>query len=215
MIITTHNTFYKCTSDFFECLHYRLWVLRVPEMVIYIFFKLIFDVIITAYDYNDMEVPVVNYVNGTTVEKIANNTLYSYPLKFDSHLCWPHDLSVCTADPDLDTTCCEKLYDEDSWPQETFEFGDIFLAIGIFIFFNTARILMWHNMASKRSNASVCNQYWMLVFVDAVVSCFAALIYSSCLTQFIKRIVGSPRPIYYALKIYASVHADTRSSLKG
>lgn len=162
-----------------------------------------------------MEIPSVTAVNGTSYEKLANNTLYSYPLKLDGHLCWPYDLSVCTVDPNLDNVCCKQLHDKDSWPEQTFEIGDIVIGVLIYFFYTSFRVLMWRNIANTYSYITICPQYWVLVFMDESVSCFIGAVYGSLLSTFVKRIVGAPRPIHYALKLYASIHADVRKSLKG
>jgi hypothetical protein len=193
----------------------RIWHFRALEIILYPVIGLIIKKIIDAYDFNDMSIPDVTYVNATSYENIANNTKYSYPLKFEGHLCWPEELSVCTTDETRESTCCNKLRDEDSWPEQTFDVGDIYLAIGVFLFFTFVRLVMWRHVSRTRSYASICTSYWFMVFMDAVVSCLSATIYASVLTYFVKTIVGAPRPIYYALRLYASVHSSTRSSLKG
>jgi len=194
----------------------RLFVWRVPDISFLLILGGVLISVIELGDYTNMLIPDVESTNGTSFITIANNTQYSYPLKFDNSFCWPQDLQLCITSPDQVsvTKCCHELHDIDSNPVESVStIEGVALAISVCFVYLLCRVLMWRYV-TKYSNGRISEQYWMLVFWDSVIGAAAAFLYSAICTRFLKYTIGAPRPIYYALRIYASVHASSRGDFK-
>jgi hypothetical protein len=161
-----------------------------------------------------MVIPEVVISDGSSTT-LAMNPTYGYPLKLDGSLCFPEELSKCIDDPTLDKKCCEQLYDENSWPEETVTVLEEFLII-FFCVLTVAiiRLQLW-KVTTQRSGFEYCQKYWALILWDTLFGAFLAFEYSFFLTNFLKVSVSAPRPLYYAAKIYGSVHSDHRKPFRG
>jgi membrane-associated phospholipid phosphatase len=161
-----------------------------------------------------MVIPDVTFFNGSSTLRGMNPT-FAYPIKLGGHLCFPDEMSQCLSDPSLDKPCCQELYDVDSWPKETVTVLEEFLIIFFSVLFVAAvRVQIW-KMSCQRSGYEYSRQYWVLVFWDTLLGAFFAFEYSFFVTNFLKVSVSSPRPNYYAVKVYGSVHSNHRAPLRG
>jgi hypothetical protein len=183
-------------------------------VIFFILAGLICQLILTSVSFEDMVIPEVVISDGSSTT-LAMNPTYGYPLKLDGSLCFPEELSKCIDDPTLDKKCCEQLYDENSWPEETVTVLEEFLII-FFCVLTVAiiRLQLW-KVTTQRSGFEYCQKYWALILWDTLFGAFLAFEYSFFLTNFLKVSVSAPRPLYYAAKIYGSVHSDHRKPFRG
>jgi hypothetical protein len=175
---------------------------------------LICQLVMSAQSYEDMVIPDVIFFNGSSTMRATNPT-FAYPIKLGGNLCFPDELSECLSDPTLEKGCCQEIYDADSWPTETVTVLEEFLIIFFTVLFVAAvRLQLW-KINCQRSSLEYCRQYWVLIFWDTLLGAFFAFEYSFFLTNFLKISVSAPRPNYYAVKVYGSIHSDHRAPLRG
>ena len=161
-----------------------------------------------------MMIPTVTSYNGTSFIEIGNNPSFSYPIKVDGVFCWPDQLTECLNNEHLINDCCESLYDENSWPEETVTvLGEFFLVVAFVILFTLLRVRLWRTV-TKRNGIHYCGYYWILIIWDSLLGAFLSFLYCYVITDYIKVSVGSPRPIYYSLTLFGSVHRDQRQKLR-
>lgn len=161
-----------------------------------------------------MIIPTVNSYNGSTYLYIGNNPTYSYPIKLEGNFCYPEELNECLNNKELSNDCCDSLYDENTWPEETVTVtGEFLLVISFVILFTLIRVRLWKTV-TKRNGINYSLYYWLLVIWDTLLGVFISFLYCYAITNYLKVSVSSPRPIYYSLKIYGSIHQDHREKLR-
>lgn len=153
---------------------------------------------------------------GLNRNETVPNLLYSYPIYFGGHECWPNDLSVCLRQASLQTSCCDKLRDSNSFVYESVTtVRAVILSAIISVGYLIIRAYSWKIYLSKSNFIKVDYRYWYKILWDTILGLVFAVILSVVVTDYIKRAVGAPRPIYYALKLFASVHSSVRQGYEG
>lgn len=170
-------------------------------------------------DPNSFAIPAVVSVSGNRSSDAASfNPLFAYPIELDGHSCVPEELSLCIADASASQqqrACCESLQDKDSYPSETIpnkmNYGLIF---GVTITVLTLRALLWRHV-SKTASRTISDLFWALLWWDSGVALLLTCAYTGVTTTVLKYGIGYPRPNYYALTLFASVHESDRENWHG
>jgi hypothetical protein len=163
---------------------------------------------------------VVSVTANSSTDVASFNPLYAYPIELDGHSCDPASLSLCMSDLSAETQqsgCCESLYDKNSYPHETVPNGKNYgLIFGINLVMLTLRAFFWRWTFQKdNSQAPLWNGFWFFIWWDSIIAFFISCAYTGIVVAVVKYAVSYPRPIYYALTIFSSVHESDRESLHG
>ena len=172
-----------------------------------------------GHDANSFAIPQVVSVSGNGTSSAASfNPLFAYPIELDGHSCVPEELELCLADTSTSQqqrACCESLQDKDSYPSETVPNRmNYALIFGVTISVLTIRALLWRQII-KDASRSICELFWALLWWDSGIALLLTCAYSGVTTTVLKYAIGYPRPNYYALTIFSSVHESDREHWQG
>jgi hypothetical protein len=186
---------------------------RIYELTFISLFAIVLLTIESSINWGD-DLPIPEGY-GSTSNTTTPNLLYSYPIYLDGHECWPEDLSLCLIQT-LRTSCCDQLRDSNSEVYESIPTADaVVIAAIISIGYLIVRAYAWKVHLSQYSHMKIDNRYWYKILWDTILGLVFAVVISVVVTDYIKNAVGAPRPNYYALRIYASVHSSVRQWYKG
>ena len=147
------------------------------------------------------------------------NPRYTSPLRLGGQDCSPYDLDVTKCNKELDagslSHCCEELFDVNSFPLQTLESSENYLVLFFCsFFFLSMRMVLWRHVYDSGRGHSLAGdsdfRFWVVSWWDQYVAMLVASVLAGLLTNYTKLLVGTPRPCYYALKIYSSVNVDER-----
>ena len=194
----------------------NIWVkrARIYDLAFIIVFAVISFSIQDSFEYgSNLPIPGGQlYGNSSS----GRNLMFSYPIYMNGHECWPDDLFVCLSAPDTHTSCCEDMKDSATVVYETISTLNAVLITGIVsICVLGVRILLWQNFVRYICHVDIDYRYWCKVLWDTVLGGIYAVVITVVVTDYIKLSVGAPRPIYYALKIFSSVHKHERHWYNG
>lgn len=115
--------------------------------------------------------------------------------------------------------CCTELFDKNAWPTQTVtspENYTILFCVSLVLLL--IRVGLWKCVyLPKRGHslvASIDLRYWVLILWDQYVTMMIAAVFAGLMTNYMKLLVGSPRPCYYALQLFSSVHITDREKLE-
>jgi hypothetical protein len=168
---------------------------------------------------SDMPIPdIVSNTNTTPYyTEIAENPLYSYPIKLNGEHCWPSTLSYCLSAPSDNSHCCRELYSKDSHIFSTISVLALALIVIILMFaYLIIRVLIHRYVAINISQHVNIHRYcWYKILWDSILGFAFSLVFTLVSTDYLKLAVSAPRPIYQALMIYSSVHSSERAGYEG
>lgn len=161
--------------------------------------------------------PLESVLGNTTTTTATFNPGFAYPIWLKGHQCTPSELSICISDISQQMMpCCEALGDVDAVPEETvpnqLKYAIIF---GVTITVITLRIFFWRWVYTPSQVRSVGNLFWFLCWWDSALALLISCAYTGNATAILKYGIGYPRPNYYALMIFSSVHASDREGING
>jgi hypothetical protein len=197
----------------------RFMLVRIPEFLILFFLGMV------ALSYQNRESDaffIPKAVDITVTNNITTNMFnlgFAYPIQLDGHQCDPAQLTLCLSDlssEQQNKDCCKGLQDVNIFPEETvpnqLNYAIIF---GVTITVITLRVFFWRQMYASQQVRSIKNLFWFLVWWDSGLTLLIACAYTGTATAILKFGIGYPRPNYYALTIFASVHESDREHLHG
>eukprot|EP01041_Mallomonas_annulata_P009107 gene9107-18872_t len=189
-----------------------IFLFRVPEIIflLAVVISMLSSLLFISVEAHAL--PNIIISQGGSLETLSNNTLFSYPIKLGGVECWPETLSICVAKSDTVHMCCAFLYNENTYPNEQVTGLGLYSYSFLFpISILAVRSLIWRLIDRKMSNMyKVNNFYWFYIFWDAFIGLCASAVLQQAICFFLKETVAAPRPVYYALKIWASVHSSQR-----
>lgn len=199
-------------------------VVRIHEVVLFLSILIVLALILPFFHFSSkLAVPTV--VNET-FQTVGMNPLYGYPIRLNSHTCWPVDLNRCLQEnPTLPDPCCTALFDEDATVDESISDLELELIVSLVsIFYLVLRCGLWSAYIYSRQvnqdhiqlpHDRVDKRFWLKVFFDSLMSLGISVIMAYITTEYVKAAVAAPRPNYYALQLFTSVHHSERSKLQG
>lgn len=143
-------------------------------------------------------------------------------MKLNGVKCTPFDIYIpkCREEQATNTLshCCRELFDKDSWPDQTVTSPENYLILFfVSLVYFIIRLALWRYVYLPKRGYSVVTdadrRFWFLCFWDQYVSLFVAAVFAGVVTNYSKLLIGAPRPIYFALKIYSSIYSADRESL--
>lgn len=188
---------------------YRLLHFRVPELLLALVLGGIIAGISASLRPHEMAIPLAS-------NSSFSNVLYAYPLTLRDTSCYAEQLAACTQSST--STCCRALYDEEEVPEEAVDDAEAVLVcvlVPLAVLLIRLGVFRYIYNSSTKKCPMVSMYFWCLLLWDGVAGCLLSVGSAAVLTYVIKRAVGMPRPIFFALDIFASVHTSKRQDLKG
>jgi hypothetical protein len=198
-----------------------LHVWRVQEAVLLVLLGSVLYGVLHSIDFGE-ELPVPSVVQYSDTAPyfvfVANNPLFSYPIKLDGHWCYPYDLQYCASTAsEMDaptTTCCNKYYDKNTVVNDTVTSDQAGIIVALVsLAFLVGRVLLFRR--AYLDAHAVPYKYWIKCFWDSLLGFAFAVLLNAITTDFIKNSVAAPRPNYYALKIFSGIFESDRQSYDG
>ena len=152
----------------------------------------------------------------------AINPRYASPLKLNGVECSPFDLYIPKCNEELENDslshCCQELFDKDAWPEQTVNSPEnytiLFLVSLVFLLI---RLALWRYVYSSKRGHSLATEsdtkFWLLTFWDQYVTMLIIAVMAGLVTNYAKLLIGAPRPVYYAMQMFASVHVSDREAI--
>lgn len=199
-------------SIFISC---RIFIFRVPELVIIGAFLFCTIASVLFRDYDPQLLPDIMSWKDGSFYVLANNSMNSYPIKLGGVFCLPHTLEMCKISKTIDI-CCAFLDDHNIVPyQQVNQISLMCLSIVLPCLILLIRTLCWRHVNRRILNSSkICNLYWFRSFWDAVVGMLSSAVLQGLFCSYMKLLVGAPRPIYFALKLWAMRYPDDRENYR-
>ena len=208
---------------------YEFWVtiIRIHVVGMFILFLAVFYPLLPALKFGaELAIPTVQ---NETYHTIGLDPRYGYPIQLDGHLCWPADLNNCLLDSSSEDTCCTELYDKNAVIEQSVSDDILKVLIAVVsILFLVLRTLIWKCCISRvapndgimtpkeRSSLhTIDNRFWCKVLWDSLIAVGVSVLICAIVTEYVKSAIAAPRPNYYALQLFSSVHNSDRSSLEG
>lgn len=129
---------------------------------------------------------------GATV--LADNTAFSYPLKYKDMLCSPITLKQCAQDS-VQGPCCDFLADKSTPPGEVISTPALYAIVTLIPLAIMVLRHIAHKLLLPQSETSLR---------DVLIGYLFTLIMTLATTDMIKDLVAGPRPNHYALLTLAS-----------
>ena len=211
-------------------------VIRVHEVIFFLLILVILAPLLPSIDFGaKLAIPTVQ---NETYQTIGLNPLYGHPIQLKGHSCWPADLNQCLLDSSSQDPCCKELYDKDATVEQSVSDMALKLIVALLsIGYLVLRCLLWRAYMSRweglctdqtglgqqqqqqrqqrQQSTSVDTRFWLKFLYDSLVALAFSVIMTYIITDYVKEAVGSPRPNYYALQLFASEHSSDRSDLRG
>lgn len=152
----------------------------------------------------------------------AINPRFASPIKLSGVDCTPYDMYIPKCNEELATNslthCCQELFDKDAWPEQTVTSPENYVILFFAsLFFLILRLLFWRFVyTSKRGHSVVSSsdtRFWLLTLWDQYVTMMIISVFAGLITNYSKLLIGAPRPCYYALQIFSSIHENDREHL--
>lgn len=217
----------KTSSEFW------IKVVRIHEVVFFLLVLGIMTPMLFVFDFGAKL--AITTVQNETYHTIGLNPLYGHPIQLKGHLCWPADLNVCLMQPSSSDPCCTELYNKDASIEQSVSDTELmlivaFLSIGVIVL----RCGMWQLFTSRREQQQkqqpedhpnpdhqiqkiqpIDKRFWWKILWDSFIALGIAMIITFIVTEYVKAAVGAPRPNYYALQLFSSVHHSARTDFEG
>jgi hypothetical protein len=204
-------------SEFWDKINLKekITLLRLHELLFGIVIVTVLSLIEDGLDFGN-SLPIINVLDSNNTF-IGDNPLISYPINLNHELCYPNDLSYCLTHVEDKSNCCVQLYDENSYPTELVsDYENIIMIFVIGFLWLMFRTLLWRYLFRNEFGIdSIDDRFWMKILWDSFLGMLASVGLADIAVSYIKLAVRSPRPIYYALKLYSSVHSNARSDYDG
>lgn len=200
-------------------------VIRIHEVVFFLLVLGVLTPMLFVFEFGaKLAIPTVQNEN---YETIGLNPLYGHPIQLKGHLCWPADLNNCLLQPSSSDPCCTELYDKDATIEQTVSDGELMLTVALLsIGVLVLRCGLWHIFTVRQRDPSYSNQltqaqlvvdkrFWLKILWDSFIALGISVILTFIITEYVKAAVGAPRPIYYAMQLFSSVHNTDRKDFEG
>lgn len=192
-----------------------IFLFRVPEIVVMGIFLFCTFASVLFRDYDPQLLPDIMSRRDGSFYVLANNSMNSYPIKLGGVYCLPHTLETCKGSKTIDI-CCAFLDDRNIVPyQQVNQISLISLSIILPCAILFLRTVCWRQINRRILKSSkVCNLYWFRCYWDAVIGLLASAVLQGLFCSYMKLLVGAPRPIYFALKLWSTAFPDYREDYR-
>ena len=181
---------------------------------------------------NQMVVP-------TNASSSALNDNYLFPIKLNGLTCYSNDLANC--DNSSTSDCCKAALSEGVSPHETVNETILFtlcpllpLVMIIFRSFLWSKLLQTYSSLDSNDNDSETSNsqrnvisspssprrstfptsFWIQLTWEHIIGLIISILFTIFVTDFFKAMIGSPRPIYYALINFSTKVPHIESRIK-